>query len=56
VKPPRQPWLFVVLALGFGVVAYFASGENIVRALLGGLVFAVAISVWLRVRSRLWRS
>ena len=35
-----QPWLFVCLAVGFGIVAYFASGENVPRAIIGGLAFA----------------
>ena len=51
-----QPWFFVVLALGFGIVAYFASGQNLTRGVLGGLLFALLISGWLRVRKRLWRS
>ena len=53
--PDRQPWLFVLLALGFGVVAYFASGEDITRAVIGGLVFAALISAWLEIRRRWWR-
>jgi hypothetical protein len=43
-----------VLAIGFGIVAYFASGGSIVRAVLAGLAFAVLISGWLRLRGRLW--
>jgi hypothetical protein len=50
----RQPWLFALLALGFGVVAYFASGESVVRTVIGGVLFAVLISAWLRIRRR-WR-
>jgi hypothetical protein len=53
-RAPRQPWLFLLLALGFGVVAYFASGEDVVRGILGGLLFAVLISAWLKIRKRLW--
>jgi hypothetical protein len=52
----RQPWLFLVLAFGFGVVAYFASGQNLARGLVGGVLFGALISIWLRVRGRLWRS
>jgi hypothetical protein len=50
-----QPALFLWLALGFGVIAYFVSGESLVRGIVGGLAFAVLISLWLRVRGRLWR-
>jgi hypothetical protein len=50
----RQPWLFVLLAVGFGIVAYFASGGSIARGVIGGLVFAALISAWLRIRKRLW--
>jgi hypothetical protein len=49
-----QPWLFLVLAVGFGVIAYFASGRNPVRGVGGGLLFGALISLWLRVRDRLW--
>ena len=48
----RQPWLFFVLALGFGVVAYAASGESVTRGVIGGLAFAALISAWLEVRRR----
>jgi hypothetical protein len=50
----RQPWLFLVLAFGFGVVAYFASGQNLARGLIGGVLFGALISIWIRVRERLW--
>jgi len=50
-----QPWLFLGLALGFGVIAYLASGESVWRGVIGGLAFGVAISVWLRVRTRIFR-
>ena len=50
----RQPWLFVVLALGFGVIAYFASGESLTRGVIGGLAFAALISAWLEARRRWW--
>lgn len=50
-----QPWLFVVLAVPFGVLVYFLSNESVVRAVIGGAAFGLAISVWLRVRARLWR-
>jgi hypothetical protein len=40
--------------VGFGIVAYFASGRDVTRAIVGGLVFGAAISVWLRIRKRLW--
>jgi len=50
----RQPWLFVVLALGFGAVAYFASGGSLTRGVVGGLAFATLISAWLEVRKRWW--
>jgi hypothetical protein len=50
----RQPWLFLVLALGFGVVAYAASGESIARGVIGGLAFAALISAWLEARRRWW--
>jgi hypothetical protein len=50
----RQPWLFAVLALGFGVVAYFASGKSPTRGVIGGLAFATLISAWLEIRKR-WR-
>ena len=50
-----QPWLFLALALGFGVIAYFASGESLVRAVIAGVAFGLAISAWLRLRKRLWR-
>ncbi len=50
----RQPWLFFVLALGFGVVAYAASGENVTRGIIGGLAFAALISGWLAARRRWW--
>lgn len=52
----RQPWLFVVLALGFGVIAFFASGESLTRGVVGGLVFGAFVSLWLRVRRSFWRS
>jgi hypothetical protein len=50
-----QPWLFVVLAVPFGVLAYFLSGESLWRGATAGAAFGLAISVWLRVRTRLWR-
>ena len=50
----RQPWLFLVLALGFGVVAYFASGQSLTRGVIGGLAFATLISAWLQARRRWW--
>ena len=46
--------VFLVLALGFGVVAYAASGESITRGLIGGLAFATLISAWLEARRRWW--
>jgi hypothetical protein len=49
----RQPWLFMCLVVGFGVVAYFASGENLLRAIIGGLAFAALISLWRELRKRL---
>jgi len=51
-----QPWLFVSLAVGFGVIAYFASGQDLTRGVIGGLLFGALVSVWLVVRERLWRS
>jgi hypothetical protein len=51
----RQPWLFLVLAAGFGVVAYLASGRDLTRGILGGLAFGALISLWLRLRKRIWR-
>jgi hypothetical protein len=50
-----QPWLFIGLALGFGAIAYFASGDNLVHGIGGGLLFGAAISLWLRLREHLWR-
>ena len=50
----RQPWLFLLLALGFGVIAYFASGESLTRGVIGGLAFATLISAWLEARRRWW--
>ncbi len=50
-----QPWLFLVLAVGFGIVAYFASGGSVWRGIVGGAVFGLAISAWLRLRTRIWR-
>jgi hypothetical protein len=52
----RQPWLFLLLALGFGAVAYLVSGENLTRGVIGGLLFGLAISAWLKLRKHLWRS
>jgi hypothetical protein len=52
----RQPWLFLLLALGFGVIAYFVSDENVTHGVIGGLLFGLAISVWLELRKHLWRS
>jgi hypothetical protein len=49
-------WLFLLLALDFGVIAYFVSGENLARGVIGGLLFGLAISVWLKLRKHLWRS
>ena len=49
----RQPWLFIGLAVGFGLVAYFASGENLPRGLIGGVAFAALISLWRELRKRL---
>jgi lipid-A-disaccharide synthase-like uncharacterized protein len=51
-----QPWLFFALAVGFGVIAYFASRQDLVRGVIGGLLFGALVSVWLVVRERLWRS
>ena len=51
----RQPWLFILLAVGFGVVAYLASGENLIRAIVGGVAFAALISLWRELRKRLGR-
>jgi hypothetical protein len=51
----RQPWLFVVLAVGFGIVAYLASGQNLIGGVVGGVVFGALISAWLEVRKRLWK-
>jgi hypothetical protein len=50
----RQPWLFLCLAAGFGVVAYFASGRDLMRGILAGLAFGVLISGWLWFRKRIW--
>jgi hypothetical protein len=52
----RQPWLFLVLAVGAGIVVYVASGESMIRAVLGGLLFAALVSVWIEVRKHIWRS
>jgi hypothetical protein len=49
----RQPWLFICLAVGFGLVAYLASGENLARGLIGGVAFAALISLWRELRKRL---
>jgi len=49
----RRRGLGLFLAVGFGVVAYFASGHSIGRAIFGGIAFAVLISLWLQVRKRL---
>jgi len=55
-RPPMgQPWLFVLLACGGGVAVFFLSGEKLTRAVLGGLVFALFVSLWIEVRKRLWR-
>jgi hypothetical protein len=51
----RQPWLFVLLAAGGVIIVYAASDGNLVRAVLGGLIFAALISLWLVVRARIWR-
>jgi hypothetical protein len=51
-----QPWLFVALAVGFGVIAYFASGQDLTRGVIGGLLFGALVSAWLVLRGRLWRS
>jgi hypothetical protein len=48
-----QPWLFLALAVAFGVVAYLASGGSVVRGVLGGIAFGGAISGWLLLRERL---
>jgi hypothetical protein len=37
------------------VIAYLASGGSLVRGVLGGVVFAAAVSGWLVLRRRLWR-
>jgi hypothetical protein len=51
----RQPWLFLLLWLGGGLIVYVASAERLERAVLGGLVFAVLITGWLWLRERIWR-
>jgi hypothetical protein len=51
-----QPWLFVLLAVGAGVVVYVVSGESLTRAVLGGLLFAGLVSLWIEVRKHIWRS
>jgi hypothetical protein len=47
-----QPWLFLGLSAGFGVVAYFASGGSLQRGVIGGLAFGAAISAWMKLRRR----
>jgi hypothetical protein len=37
------------------VIAYFASGGNVGKGVLGGVVFGAAISGWLVLRRRIWR-
>jgi hypothetical protein len=46
----------VLLAVGSGIVVYVASGESSIRAVLGGLLFAGLVSLWIEVRKHLWRS
>ena len=51
-----QPWLFLALAVGFGIVAYFASGGSVWRGVAGGAAFGLAISAWLRLPELLIRA
>ena len=48
----RQPWLFVGLTVGFGLIAYLASGGSAARGTIGGVAFGAAVSGWLRLRTR----
>jgi hypothetical protein len=41
--------------VGFGVIAYFASGGSLARGVIGGVLFGAAISGWLVLRRRIWR-
>ncbi len=47
----RQPWRFIVYAEMFAVVV-FAFTIDVVRALLGGLLGAVLLTAWQRMRPR----
>jgi hypothetical protein len=49
-----QPWLFLALAVGFGIIVYLVSNHSVWRAVVGGAAFGLAISAWLRIRARIW--
>lgn len=48
----QQPWLFVYYAVAFGGLTYLIQGGSPGGAVVGGLVFAIAMSLWHERRQR----
>jgi hypothetical protein len=48
----KQPWAFIYFAVAFGGLQYAISGVSVTGAVIGGLFFALAMSLWLALRER----
>jgi len=51
----KQPWLFLYLAVGFGLLNFFFSHESLPLAIFGGLLFACLMTVFMPLYLR-WKS
>ena len=48
----RQPWVFVYYAVGFGVLTYVIQDITVRTAVVGGIGFALLMSIWRELRLR----